>query len=302
VGKLLWGYVLVVISAVSFSLIPIFAVYAYDSGVNTITLLLLRFAIATIFFFGYLFIKRKFVKITKQQVLSLFILGGLLYTMQSTFYFSSVKYIPASLAALMFYIYPIIVAILSFFVNKERLSKGLVMSIILSFMGIMLVLGTPSGEINPIGILFAIGAAVVYSLYILLGDKVTKQLPPLITTAYISLFCSLSFLLVGTTTQTLQMKFSGKGWIIVLGVAFFCSIVAMFTFFAGMNILGPTKASILSMVEPVSTIVLSTIFLNEKMSGLQLTGGTIVLVGAIFVILAREKRQSPSDNYVSKTG
>lgn len=287
-----WGYLLTIISAVSFSLIPIFALYAYDNGVTTTTLLFLRFAIATIIFFAYLFMKIKKWKIARKQLLSLILLGGILYMLQSTFYFSAVKYIPASLAALLLYLNPIFVAILSFFVNKEKVTKLLIVAISLSFMGIVLVLGTPAGKINLFGVLLASGAAIVYSIYIVLGDRVTKQLPPMITVSFIALFSSVSFFIVGTTTQELNFQFGKIGWIMVICVALFSTVIAMFTFFVGMNIIGPTKASILSMVEPVSTFILSAILFQEKMTFIQMIGGIIVLVGAILVVLAREKNQA----------
>jgi drug/metabolite transporter (DMT)-like permease len=286
---MLWGYLHIILSATSFALIPIFAIYAYDSGVSTTTLLFLRFTIASIIFFGYIFLKIKNWKITKKQIGYLILLGGILYTIQSTFYFTSVKYIPASLAALLLYLYPIFVAILSFFVNKEKPTVKIIIAITLSLVGIILVLGAPKGQISPIGIFFASGAAVVYSIYILIGDRVTKQLSPIITCAFITLFSAFSLLIGGTFTHTISFQFGNTGWIMALCVAFFCSVVAMFTFFAGMNIIGPTKASILSMIEPVVTFILSAILFHEKMTALQLVGGIIVLLGAILVVLAREK-------------
>lgn len=283
------GYVLIVLSAISFSLIPAFALYAYDSGVTTTTLLFLRFAIAAVIFFSYLLIKGEKLTLTKKQFVSLLLLGGALYTLQSSLYFTSVKYIPTSLAALLLYLYPIFVAALSFFFNKEPLTKKVILSISLSLIGIIFVLGAPKGTISVFGILLASASAVVYSTYILIGDRVTKQLPPMITSAYIALFSSISFFFLGSFTDSLSFEFDRPGWVMIGGVAFFCSVVAMSTFFAGMNLIGPTKASILSMLEPVCTFALSTVLFQEEMSALQLLGGFLVLSGAIFVVLAREK-------------
>jgi drug/metabolite transporter (DMT)-like permease len=284
-----WGYVYIILSATSFALIPVFAIYAYDGGVSTTTLLFLRFAIASIIFFGYIFLKMKNWQITKKQIVYLILLGGILYTAQSTFYFTSVKYIPASLAALLLYLHPIFVAILSFIFNKEKLSKKIIIAVTLSLTGIVLVLGSPKGNINLVGILFAIGAAVVYSIYIIIGDRVTKKVSPMITCAFITLFSACSLFIGGTFTHTISFQFGKIGWIMAVGVALFCSVIAMFTFFAGMNIIGPTKASILSMIEPVVTFILSTILFHERMSALQLMGGVIVLFGAILVVLASKK-------------
>ncbi|GGI13113.1 DMT family transporter [Gottfriedia solisilvae] len=285
------GYFLILLSATAFGLMPIFAIYAYDHQVSVNTLLFLRFSFASIIFFSYLFMKKGFVSITKKQFITFFLLGSILYTLQSSFYFSSIKYIPASLAALILYLYPVFVAILSFFVNKEKLTKFMVISMIISLFGILLVLGTPTDHMNIFGISLALGAAIVYSIYIIVGGRVTLQVPPLVTSAFIALFAAISFLIVGLTTNTLQFHFSFVGWLSILCISIISSVISMASFFAGIKLIGPTKSAILSMVEPVITIIFSTILLNENMKLLQLVGGAIVLLGAALVVITSEKKK-----------
>lgn len=295
------GYILVLLSAFGFGVLPIFAVFAYESEMNVPTLLFLRFTFSSIFFFTYIFLKRVGWKVTKKQLLSLFLLGGVLYTMQSTFYFSAVKYIPASLAVLLLYLFPIIVAILSFFINKERLSLRLIISIVISLAGILLILGSPSGDVNVLGIILAIGAAITYSVYILLGNRITEKLPPVVTSGFVALFACSSFLTYGLSTQSIQFNFAPSGWFFALGVALFSTVLSIFTFFVGMKLIGPTKASILSMVEPVITTIFSTLLLNDSITLLQMFGGVIVLTGATLVFLAKEKDKVEVDGNVSTT-
>lgn len=285
------GYFLILLSATAFGLMPIFAIYAYDHQVSVNTLLFLRFSFAAIIFFSYLFLKKGFVSITKKQITTFFLLGSILYTLQSSFYFSSIKYIPASLAALILYLYPVFVAILSFFVNKEKLTKFMVISMIISLFGILFVLGTPTDHMNVFGILLALGAAIIYSIYIIVGGRVTLQVPPLVTSAFIALFAAVSFLIVGLTTNTLQFHFSFVGWLSILCISIISSVISMASFFAGIKLIGPTKSAILSMVEPVITIIFSTILLNENMKLLQLVGGAIVLLGAALVVITSEKKK-----------
>lgn len=282
---MVWGYLLIIISAIGFGVMPIFASYAYENNVTLTTFLFLRFAFTSIIFFAYIFLKKIKININKTQLLYLILLGGILYTLQSTFYFSSIKYIPTSLAVLLLYLYPVFVAFLSFFINKEKLSIKLFLSIAISLTGMILVLGTPESDINYIGILLALGAAIIYSFYIIIGNKMALLLSPIITSAFIALFASLSLLIGGIFTNTLSFDFNTTGWLPILGTTLFSSIIAMVTFFKGMNIIGPTRASILSMVEPVVTIVFSIILFNDTMSGLQFVGGIIIIIGAILVIL-----------------
>lgn len=285
------GYFLIFLSATAFGLMPIFAIYAYDHQVSVNTLLFLRFSFASIIFFCYLFMKKRFVPISKRQLLTFFLLGSILYTLQSSFYFSSIKYIPASLAALILYLYPIFVAILSFFVNKEQLTKFMIISMIISLIGILLVLGTPANHVNVFGILLALGAAIIYSIYIIVGGRVTLQVPPLVTSAFIALFAAIAFLILGLITNTLHFHFSFVGWLSILCISIISSVISMATFFAGIKLIGPTKSAILSMVEPVITIIFSTILLHEHMKLLQIVGGAIVLMGTVLVVTTSEKKK-----------
>lgn len=283
------GALLIVLSAAGFALIPIFAVYAYQGGASVTTLLVIRFVIATLLFFAYLSIRRKGWKVTKRQLLFLFLLGGVFYTLQSSFYFSSVKYIPASLAALLLYTFPIFVTLLAVIVDKERLSKHTVLSIGVSLLGIAMVLGAPRGTINGVGVLLALGAALVYSGYIVMGNRVVATVPSNVTSAFISLFASLSLLIIGVTTHSLDFRLTFTAWLAGVGVALFSTFIAMIAFFSGVRSIGPTQSSVLSMLEPVITILFTTLLFQEHLTWLQILGGAIVLSGAVSIILFREK-------------
>ncbi|MGJ7035297.1 DMT family transporter [Anoxybacillus eryuanensis] len=293
------GYGLVLLSATGFAFIPIFALHAYNSGVNVTTLLFLRFALAALFFFMYAWFQKKNEKVSWSQLFYLFLLGGIFYMLQSSLYFHAVKYIPSSLAALLLYLNPIFVAVFSFFINKEKLTRQTVIAILISFSGMLLVLGAPEGKIHPIGIALAIGAAVIYSIYIIVGNKVIAHVPPMTASAYIALFAALSFFVWGISTETLHFQFDAKGWIPVIGTSFVSSVLAMLAFFAGMNIIGPTKAAILSMIEPIVTFLLSMVFLQERMSFMQMIGGLIVLSSAMLVAMGKEQQDKKKTTSIS---
>ena len=127
------------LSAFGFALLPIFALYAYRGHISVTTLLFFRFSIAAVLFFLYVFVKYKGLVFHKKDLLYLFILGGICYNLQARFYFSSVKYIPASLAALFLYTYPLIVTGLSFLVDREKITGKMGVSIGISFLGLILI-------------------------------------------------------------------------------------------------------------------------------------------------------------------
>ncbi len=283
------GVLLTFLSAFGFGLMPIFALYAYQGGLNVPTLLFLRFSIAAVCLFSWLLVRRIRWRIQRGEMISLFFMGTVLYTLQSTFYFSAVQYIPASLTALILYLYPVFVALLAVVVEKERLSIKMMVPAGLALLGIAMVLGAPLDKIDGFGVSLAFGAAMVYSVYITLGRRVVAKVPPLVTSAFVAAFAAASFLFYGLANQSLMLDFPIQTWWVICGVVLFSTILAMAAFFAGMERIGATRASILSTVEPLITIGFSALFLGETLSWMQGIGATLVLAGAVWVISQREQ-------------
>jgi drug/metabolite transporter (DMT)-like permease len=288
------GLTMAFTSAICFSFLPIFAVYAYNYGLNVNTLLLLRFTIASLFFFFYILIKYKKINIDKSSLFKLFLLGGIMYTLQATCFFMAVKYISPSLTSLLLYLYPIFVAVLSAVIDKEKLGKSIILSIGVSFVSLILVLGTALGSINLYGVFFGIATAIIYSIYIVMGNRVVKDVPPIVTTFFVCFFASISFLAAGLVTGDLKFGFEPAGYIAVTAISAFPTIISLLTFFKSLELIGSTKSSILSMIEPVSTILLSAFLFGERLSLLQLLGATGVLFGAYMVVVSQRKENASS--------
>lgn len=281
------GVLLVLISASSFALMPILAVYAYKGNANLYTILFLRFALASLLLFSYLVYKKKSVAVKLPLLLKLIFIGAVLYTLQSSLYFASVKYIPVSLQALFFYTYPVFVAILAIVIYKERLNPRLMTAIAISLTGMCLVIGTSFHNINLLGAFLALGAAIVYAIYLNLSNRVLSEISPDVATAYVSLSATAAFLVTGSVTHSLNFYFQPSAWFPIIGIAFFSTAVAILTLFRGMELLGSTRASILSIVEPLVTITISSLLFHDRLSATQWIGGLLVLAGAFIVIQSR---------------
>jgi drug/metabolite transporter (DMT)-like permease len=289
VSPLYLGVLLVFVSAAAFGVMTIFAVFAYGAGVSVSTLLFLRFLFASAIFFGLIFWKKESVRVNKKQLLSLFFLGGILYTMQSLSFFSAVQYIPTSMAALLLYTFPAFVAILSFLVEKEKLRKKTIIAIAVSFVGLAMVLGLSFGGIHPLGVFLALAAAILYSVYIIVGNRVVKGLSPYVTSAYITLFACFSTFLVAQKDGGINLSFDVQGWFALAGIVVFSTVVAISTFFRALQLISSTKASVLSTFEPVVTFVASALLLGESFTWLQLVGGAAVLGGAVLIVSGKEE-------------
>jgi len=285
-GKTSRGTFCIVSSAFGFGIGLIFALCAYQRGVSVFTLLFLRFSLSSILLFGYLFLQcgKKLPEVTGW---SLLLVLGILHTLQSICYYSSVKYIPASLTALILYSYPAFVCLLSFLIDRVSISKRLVLSLATSFVGLALILDTSFKTANVIGLMFAFGAAIVYSGYIVISNRVLRKVSPLVSGAYIILFTAGFISFTGILSRNISFQFSPSAWIPILGFVIFSTILANVLFLNGIKLLGSTKASILSVTEPLFTIISATLLFHDPWAYHQVFGGILVLLGVLLSSLPR---------------
>ena len=170
--KRLLGVTFIVISAASFGTLAIFGRYAYANGLDTFTLLFLRFTISAILMTGLLIIRHEPLP-RGETLVRLVGMGALGYVGQSFCYMTAIKYASAGLVALLLYLYPTFVAVLSVIFLKEKINRLLIIVLGLATLGAALTANPQGGEW--IGILLALSAAVIYSVYIIVGVGVMRQ-------------------------------------------------------------------------------------------------------------------------------
>lgn len=285
-----YGVLMVLVSAAGFSTLAIFIKFAYTAGVNTVTLLTLRFLLAALCLMGVLKLYRLEFKVNKKLAIQLFLMGALGYGTMSLFFAASLTYLPASLSAIMLYTYPALVSLLSFALGDEKFSWQKGLALFITFAGLFLVLGVSFTGVNMLGCALGLSGAAVYSLYIVAGNRILKNISPLVSTTHICVSASLVFLLAGLSSGELSLAFSPAGWLSILGIAIFATLFAILSFFAGLSRIGATNASIISTVEPVLTVILSALLLGERITLVQTLGGMLILAGILILQVWADKK------------
>ena len=289
-GRSALGIGLVVLSGVSFGAMAIFARLAYTDGMDPVSLLFLRFAIAAVIMLALAGARRE--RFPRGRILVGFaLMGGLGYVGQSMSFFTALTMADAGLVALLLYLYPAIVAVLSALFLRERLAPRGVVAVLLALAGTALTVG-PRLSGRPLGIVLGLTAAVIYSVYILVGNRLVSNAPPVACSAVIMSAAALVFgALVAVRGLTLP---SGPGgWAGVLGVAIVATVVAVTTFLIGLRLVGPTRASVLSTVEPITTVALAALLLAEPISVITGVGGTAILGAALLLSLEAAPEAPP---------
>lgn len=287
---------LILISTFGFSLYPILGKVVFGGGAGLSTVLFVRFSIASLIFWAITIWREGFPRMPLKTWLILWGMGGVGYSMMAGLYISSVLYIPASLAALLLYAYPVIVTIIAVLTKQEEFSLLKLAGLIIATFGLVLVLGIALEGINYLGVILALSAAFVYSFYIIVGNKLLKTTTPLVSTSVISTSAAFTYGLIGLPIGGTTWNLSWGTWLGIGGIVLFSTILAMLTFFEGMKRMGPTSASIISTTEPVMTVILAVVIFNENITLLQAVGGGFVIVGGILAILTPARnRISPVD-------
>ncbi len=273
---------LVLLSALGFGSIAFFAKVAYASGTSPSALLALRFALAVLLLAPLVWFKR--LPLPRGGALVGYILMGLLYTAQAQSYFNALLYASSGLVALLLYIYPVLVTLLTVLLGWEKANRRSLVLTAAACLGLAITLGGKL-EGQPLGIVLGIVAASIYAVYILLGTKLSRNTHPLSASLVI-----LATAAVGNTGLALaggaSLPGSSVGWIAVGAIALFSTGMAIAFFLTGVKVIGASQASILSTLEPVLTLTIGVLFLGEHVSGSQLFGGALVL-GAVSLLAQR---------------
>jgi drug/metabolite transporter (DMT)-like permease len=274
------GAFLIIISAVSFGTMPIFARMAYESGSDPITVLLVRFCVAGVILLFISRIENKPLP-TGKTLIGLIGMGVFGYVGQSFFFFNALTLASTSLVALILYLYPVLVTIFSVVILKESLTPVKAAALFLAMVGAVLTIG-PGGGGQPLGIILAFTAATIYSVYILVGSRILKhtsaiQATTVIIVSSFIVYCGLA------AWHGVHLPQTGQGWVGALAVAVICTVVAALTFLAGLQKIGAANAATLSTAEPVTTVFLAGFLLHDAIAPQQLLGGLLILVAVIIL-------------------
>ncbi len=161
----------------------------------------------------------------------------------------------------------------------------------MSALGTALVLAAGgAGALDALGVAFGLGAAVVYSAYILLADRVVGRADPF---ALIAIVLSVAFVAILAFSPLVGGAHPGRldatGWLAMGGVVLVATVVPVSAFLLGLHRVGPSTSAILSTVEPAVTVGLAAAFFGERLHALQLAGGVLVL-GAVVALQLRPGR------------
>lgn len=319
------GVALVVLSSAAYAAGPLFAKGGvYQAGLDWLTLLAWRFLIGASLSWVWLLAvpanRAALRALPRRRVLTALALGTFFVGNAATYY-AALETVDASLAALLLYIYPVLVAVISIRFGARLIGLRPWAALMLAVVGAVLALGgIPSGKVPPLaGLALAIASPVIYSGYIVLTARFAGErrgrLPetgqrgmgapdvpgpaeaaaedgPLGQRAPAPAPVA-ALMLTATATVVLALAFAAgrpilpgqvpaAAWPGLLGIGIITTAVAIQAFYAGTARIGAAQAALVSTMEPIWTIALATTFLEESLTDVQIGGGVLV-IGAVLI-------------------
>lgn len=284
------GAFLVIVSAFGFSTLGVFGKFAYLAGFTRNQMLFFRFLISLPILAVILAVTGTLPKDSKAYGKAI-LLGMIGIGIEATLYFLTLEELGASLTGVFLYLYPAFVVLLSHFFLKQRSSLGKWLCVGLALLGCVLTVDPTGDKLSTLGIIWGVLTGLWYGIYLLIGERLTHDQNPLTVSSGIVLGAAIAFgVLAAFDYLALPM---GADYIPypdtverlwpILGLALFASVLPFTTLYAGMKRVGASQASILSTSELVFTIVLAALFLDEKLTPIQIVGSGLVL-GSVLLI------------------
>lgn len=287
VGERGVGRAQVLLSAVGFGTIGIFAKVAYGAGVDAPLLLSLRFLVAgAALWIFFLLFNRNVIRIGLKDLLICAALGLAGYGIFSTLTFEAFELLPASVVGPLFFSYPPFVLLIDWVLTKERPDWRLSMGAMIILSGIAVAVHSSLSDGSVVGLLLALGGAGWYAAYVVATRRLMVNVRPQTVALYVTSFAAVGFWLMGGPVISRLHLVTGWTWVVVLAIGLVSTVMALLSFFYGLEKLGSAEASQIGAFELPLSLALSAFVLREQISLPLLAGTALILTG----ILAGQSR------------
>ncbi|MGL1903252.1 MAG: DMT family transporter [Fibrobacterales bacterium] len=289
--------ILTVIGTILFSSKVLLAKWAYLHGASPLTVLMLRMASAAPFYIiiGIIASQRSKVPITKKEWLTLLFLGIIGYYLSSFMDFTGMQYISSGLERMILYLYPTFVFIISVGILKQKITRRVLVALIISYSGILCMF---FGDVNfdnsdqLFGSFLIVAAAFTFAIFLVVGGKLIKKIGSIRFTSYAMLTSAVSLVTHFSIASPIGFaEISTDVLLIGSAIGAGCTVLPSFMINKGLAELGPERVSIYGAVGPVTVLVLGSVVYDEPFTALKIVGAILVILGGVTLSIKGFKRK-----------
>ena len=287
------GYLCLLAAAIMWAISGTTGKALFESGITPMEVVQLRATLASLLLAIVFSVRRRdLFHIRRADIGYFLLLGGVAMALVQVTYFYAISKLQVAAAILLQYMAPILVALFSMCFWKERPTATKLGALVLSFLGCYLVVGGYNlqfVQMNRVGILWGLGAAVCYAGYALLGERGMHRYSPWTVLFYALAFSALSWHIFYEPFHYLRTGYSLTQWTGLCYIAVFGTAIPFGLYFVGINYVRSTRAMITATLEPISAGFIAYLFLGEALEPLQILGAALV-IGAIILLQLRSER------------
>ena len=290
-GDTLKGYLFALVSALTYGMIPLFMIPLKKWGFFSVdTALFYRFLIAAILILGYLvFYQKESVKINLKEGIVLSILG-FFYALSAEFLFIAYDFLSPGIASTIFFIYPIMVALILGIFFKEKITLATTISLVIVVVGVGVLSIKDNFEINYIGLFVSLLGALMYALYMIIVNKTKIKASGVKVSFYSMVFASLFFLvktlILGNSVVIPSLEI-GTHLALFSLITTALSVVSLVY---AIKFLGSTPTAIMGAVEPVVAVMISVGLFDETLTFSLIAGVIIIISGVLIDVVFNKKK------------
>jgi len=280
---------LIALASAQFGVVVVLGKTVLEGGLAPHALLAVRFGVAALVLAGILAALRRPLLAARGERLRLAVLGSAGYGLEAWFFFAGLRHGTAAATTLLFFTYPVFVALGSWLLGRGAPGSVLALSLAAAVAGAAVVVGTSGGiAVEPLGAALALSAAATFSGYLLGAEAVLRRTDALTGAVWTSAFASLALAVSSLASGTAVLPDEGSDlWRIAgMGLATAGAFVCLLN---GLRLVGAVRAAIVSAMEPLAATVLAAVFLHERISAGTAVGGALILAGAVAASVARAR-------------
>lgn len=277
------GALIAAVSAMAYGSLAVLTKLAYDEGWNVPSLLVARFGLASLVILPFA-LRQPF---SRRGMVGGLLVGGIGYAGTTALYFPSLLHLDAAMSSFLLYLAPVLVAVLSTLLLRERIDARLLVALGLAIAGLAIIAsGAWTGRMPPLGVALAAGSAVVYAFTVVASRRLVADVPWAQSSLWVVVGAFLTYVVFSTASGQLAVPRSTPGLLYALGIGTLATGFALSLFFIALDRIGAARTSVISTLEPVSTLVLAAIFLQENPGFAGILGGMLITAGAALVASA----------------
>ena len=279
------GYFLAAFSAATYGMNPLFSLPLYADGMGVDSVLFFRYLFAVPMVALMVKSRGRSFAIQKGELWPL-LMVGVFFVLSSITLFRSYLYMDSGIASTILFIYPVMVALIMAVFFKEKVSLQTWVCIAMALAGIGLLYKAPDGAVlSTVGILFVLGSALAYTLYIITVNKtILKDVPSVKVTFYVILTGFVIFSVMVLLGEGLQTPTKWWLWLDLVAFALFPTVISMYCATKAIVYIGSTATAILGALEPVTAVFFGITLFGETLQGRGVAGLLLIIVSVTMVV------------------